>query len=169
MNCALDGKSTYSSLEVLGISVVDAGGESNISAMASFYKTLDKQVFAICDKQTEDAKSKILAEVDELLMHKENGFEDLVLNNSCSAALEGFANQLDWPQHLASKYPKPIAGKQVNKALREYFKNAKAESRVDDFLAQCSEDEFPVWLKESAKKLKQLCSMNAELESGTDT
>ena len=159
----------YSSLEVLGISVVDAGGESNISAMSSFYKTLDKQVFAICDKQTEDAKSKILAEVDELLMHKEKGFEDLVLNNSCSVALEGFANQLDWPQHLASKFPKLIAGEQVNKALREYFKNAKAESRIDDFLAQCNEDELPVWLKESAKKLKQLCSVNTELESDTDT
>jgi putative ATP-dependent endonuclease of the OLD family len=50
---------TYSSLEALGVSVIDAGSDSQIADLAQLYKSLGKETFAICDKQTDEKKDKI--------------------------------------------------------------------------------------------------------------
>ena len=96
---------TYSSLEALGICVVDADGEKNIPGMAKLYRELGKRTFALCDQQDAANKTLIEAEVDILLMHAEKGFEDLVLKGTNEDALKRFAALLDWPGHLTSKYP----------------------------------------------------------------
>jgi putative ATP-dependent endonuclease of OLD family len=145
----------YSSLEALGICTIDAGIQNSIPDMAKLYGDLGKRVFAICDKQ--DAANKVLieAQVELLLMHDEKGCENLVLKNTTQDALKRFANLIDWPPHLATKYPDVETN--LVTALGEYFAGAKANWGIADFLAQCTEAEIPEWLRDACAKLKSAC------------
>ncbi len=80
---------TYSSLEALGVCIVDAGGESDIPGMPQLYRELGKRAFAICDKQSDGNKALIEAQVELLLMHEEKGFEAVVLKGTTEEALNG--------------------------------------------------------------------------------
>ena len=146
---------TYSSLEALGICTIDAGSESNIPGMAQLYRELGKRTFALCDKQDDGNKALIEAQVELLLMHGEKGFEAMVLKSTTEAALKRFAKLVDWPPHLAQKYPDPEA--QAATALAEYFAWSKGNWGIADFLAQCSESEVPEWLLKAVIKLKEAC------------
>ena len=146
---------TYASLEALGVCIIDAGTETQIADLGGLYKSLGKRTFALCDKQTDPAKAAIEAQVERLFMHGEKGIEDLILKNTTQAALDRFADQLDWPLHLVAKYPNPKAHATV--ALKEYFGWSKGNWGIAEFLAQCSEAEIPQWLRESCITLKALC------------
>jgi putative ATP-dependent endonuclease of OLD family len=146
---------TYASVEALGVCVIDAGGESRIADLAGLYKTLGKRIFALCDKQTDAEKAAIEAQVEHLFMHDEKGVENLILKNTTQAALERFADSLDWPPHLLAKYPDPKA--QVVAALMDYFSWSKGNWGIAEFIAQCHENEIPAWLREACVTLKNLC------------
>lgn len=146
---------TYSSLEALGVCTIDAGSENQIADLAGLYRSLNKQVYAVCDKQTDAAKALIEAQVDRLFMHEEKGFEDLVLKNTTQEALERFADLIEWPQHLLAKYVDPKG--HVIAALGEYFGYAKGAWAIADFLAQCSENEMPDWIRAACLDLKGEC------------
>ncbi len=145
----------YSSLEALGICTIDAGSETNIPDMSELYRNLGKCTFAICDKQEEPNKLLIDAQVELLLMHQEKRFEDMLLKGTTSEALQRFAQILEWPQHLAEKYPDPANSALL--ALSDYFKWSKGTWGSADFLAQCTESEIPEWLRSAARELKQYC------------
>jgi len=147
--------STYSSLEALGVSVVNAGGETKISGLAKLYTGLGKRVFGLCDHQNAEAEAAIRAEVEALFMHEEHGFEDLVLKNTTEEAIKRFAALLTWPQHILDSFPDPKADPSAS--VRAYFKWNKADWGIADFLAQCIEDEIPKWLRQKAAELKELC------------
>lgn len=142
-------------MEALGVCTIDAGGETSIADISRFYNLLGKRVFAICDAQDAVAKAEIEDEVELLLMHDEIGLEDLVLNNTTEEALARFAHLLEWPAHLATRYPDPAA--EAGAALRDYFRWSKGNWGVADFLAQCELDEIPRWLRDSAQLLAQAC------------
>ena len=146
---------TYSSIEALGICIIDAGTESQIADLAALYKGLGKRTFGLCDKQTDVAKAAIEAQVERLFMHEEKGIEDLTLKNTTQAALERFSDALEWPPHLLVKYPDPKA--MVIPALKEYFGWAKGNWGIADFLGQCSEVEIPSWIRETCVALKAIC------------
>ena len=146
---------TYSSLEALGICVVDADGEKNIPGMAKLYRELGKRTFALCDQQDAASQALIEAEVEIMLMHAEKGFEDLVLKGVPEETLKGFAALLDWPAHLAAKYPDPLAD--VHNALAEYFSWSKGNWGIADFFAHCSEAEIPEWVRHACVQLKSAC------------
>jgi len=146
---------TYTSVEALGICVIDAGSETQIADLAGLYSGLGKRTFALCDKQSDEAKSAIEAQVERLFMHQEKGIEDLILKNTTQAALERFAGSLAWPPHLLEKFPDPKMNPAV--ALAEYFSWSKGNWGIAEFLAQCSENEIPAWLREMCVTLKALC------------
>ena len=146
---------TYASLEELGVCVVEAGGETHIPGIAKLYKDLGKKTFAVCDKQSDPNKANIEEQVDLLLMHDENGFEDMVMKGTTMEALQRFTEQTDFPPHLAQKHPDPMAD--VTNALWDYFNWSKANRGIADFIAQCREDEIPEWLRDAAVELKNVC------------
>ena len=161
----------YVSLEALGVCTVDASGEHNIPGMAQLYRGLGKLVFAICDKQDEDSKTLIEAQVELLLMHDESGFEDLVLKGTTAEALRRFAGLIDWPQHLKEKYAAPES--QPVDALKDYFSWAKGNWGIADFIAQCSEAEIPEWIRQACVGLREVCTSDggtadAEAPSGRE-
>jgi putative ATP-dependent endonuclease of OLD family len=144
---------SYRSVESLGVCTIDAGGDGSISDLAQLYRSLGKRTFAFCDKQTDDKKQLIESHVDCLLMHGEQGLEDLVLKNTTQAAMERFALRITWPPHILAKQPLPT----LQDALWEYLSAKKADWGIADFLAQCTEDEIPMWLREACKQLKAQC------------
>lgn len=157
---------TYSSLEALGICVVDADGETNIPGMAKLYRELGKRTFALCDQQDAANQTLIEAEVDILLMHAEKGFEDLVLKGTTEDALKRFAALLDWPGHLTTKYPDPSAD--VFNALADYFSWSKGNWGIADFFAQCTEDEIPEWVRNACAQLKTACDPAPPLDGAAE-
>ncbi len=146
---------TYRALESLGICTIDAGGEGNIADLAKLYKDIGKTTFALCDKQPDPARLLIEGQVQQLYMHPEDGLENLVLKNTTPAAMLRFAQMIVWPPHLSVKYSAPDSS--VQDALFEYFCGTKAEWGIADFLAQCTEDEIPQWLRDACKSLAFLC------------
>ncbi len=92
--------SNYSSLEALGICIINAGSDSAIPSLSKLYRELGKRTFALCDKQTVVNKALIEAQVELLLMHDEKGFENLVLKGTTDDALKRFVSLIDWPSHL---------------------------------------------------------------------
>lgn len=146
---------TYSPLEALGVTTLDAGTDSQIADLGKLYRELGKEVFAVCDKQIDESKAKIEAEVDTLFMHEEHGFEDLVLKNTSQAAIERFVGEINWPQHLLNKYGDPKIDP-VN-ALSNYFEWSKGIHGIADFLVTCDEDEVPAWIREVCSALHGSC------------
>ena len=146
---------TYRSLEAMGVCVVDADSETNIPGMAKLYRDLGKRTFALCDKQEAAHQAAIEKEVECLLMHGEKGFEALVLKGTTEDALKRFAATIDWPQDLTQTFPDPVA--QATDALAAYFKKNKGNWGISDFLAQCSEDEIPEWLRQACTRLMDSC------------
>jgi putative ATP-dependent endonuclease of OLD family len=157
---------TYSSIEALGVCIVNADGEGNISDMAKLYKAIGKRTFALCDLQDARAQALIEAQVEHLYMHGEKGIENLVLKNTPKAAMERFSDLIQWPQDLLQKYPDPKTN--IINALRDYFGKKKADLGVADYLAQCSEDEIPQWIRDACIHLKGLCTPPAPLPPAAD-
>ena len=156
----------YSSLEALGICTIDAGTESQIADLGEVYRALGKTVYAACDKQTTENEIAIKAHVDELFMHAEKGLENLVLKNTTAAALERFCDLLTWPPHLLQKYPNPKDD--VVAAVNEYFRWARGNWGIADFLVQCNEAEIPQWLRDSCTRLRELAQPTVEVVPETE-
>jgi putative ATP-dependent endonuclease of the OLD family len=156
----------YTSLEALGICVVDAGSQNSIPDMTKFYRGLGKTTIALCDKQSDATKALMESQVDVLLMHEEKGFENLVLKNTTGEALKRFANTLEWPQHLLTKHSVPEAT--VHAALSDYFSWPKGNWGIADFLAQCREAEIPAWLRATNTRLLLLYG-SADAREETET
>ena len=150
----------YSSLEALGICTLDAGTEAQIADLGELYRSLGKTVYGFCDKQSAADEAAIKTKVDELFMHSEKGFENLVLKYTTTAALERFADLVTWPQHLVAKYP--IPRDDVEAALNDYFRWSKGNWGISDFLSQCTEDEIPQWLRDCCVELRELAQPIAE-------
>ena len=94
-------------------------------------------------------------------MHNESDFEDLVLKNTTVDAMNRFAAIIEWPPHLCAKYS--VQAVTVQEALGEYFSAKKADWGIADFLAQCTEDEIPLWLREACKSLGFFCDPPAAI------
>jgi len=138
---------------------VDAGGENNISGICKLYRKLGKRLFAVCDKQSDANKAAIDAQVEQIFMHEEATFEDLILKDAGVAALERFSDMVDWPPPILAKYPNPTA--QIPNSLRAYFDWSKGNWGIADFLAQCTEVEIPEWILGTCASLKELCDSPA--------
>ena len=150
----------YSSLEALGICTMDAGAETQIAELGGLYSSLGKTVYGFCDKQSAADEASIKANVDELFMHSEKGFEDLILKKTTTTALQRFADLVTWPPHLVKKYPNPKVG--VAAAVSEYFQWSKGNWGIADFLSQCTEDEIPQWLRDCCIRLRELAQPVAD-------
>lgn len=147
---------TYTSLEALGLTVVDAGSDSKVAAFAALFAGLGKEVFALCDRQDTAEAEAISDNVSQLFMHDEKGIEMLVLNNTTPEALERFAATLAWPTHLEERFPQPMTN--LTEALKAYFGWSKGTGGIAEFLAQCDLDETPQWIKTVCASLKASCS-----------
>jgi putative ATP-dependent endonuclease of the OLD family len=141
----------FKSLEALGISIVNAETDSQISQLGKYYSKMGKTVFAVFDKQDIKQKSAIQAEIPNSYEAPEKGFEDIVLKGTAEVALKRFALALvkdgDWPPHLGDIKPTEIMQiEEVRKALDEYLKCKKGSGGAADLLSQCNYEEMPKFI-----------------------
>ena len=161
--------SRYISLEALGICTIDAGSETRIASLGRMYRSLGKHVYAACDKQSAEETASIKAQVDDLFMHSEKGFEDLVVKNTTLDALQRFAAGVTWPQHLLAQYPTPWSDAVLPKAVGEYFRWTKGAASIAEFLTQCEEDDIPQWIRDCCIRLRGLAQPVTDQSSVTDS
>lgn len=142
----------FSSLERLGITIINAGSDSKLLPLVELYKSLGKTVYTLCDKQTPEINELLVQKADLHFEHVEHGVEALVLNNTTEAALSRFAQDIEFPDHISTKYPE--ISFQFKPALKEYFKWGKGQGVIADFLLSCELDEIPDWIKGVCHSLK---------------
>lgn len=144
----------YLSLDGLGVSVIDAQSDSQISPLGEYFRNLGKKTYAVYDKQELDASLQIANSIDHAYESKEKGIENVILNGSDVNALRRYAVSLvaekEWPEHLASLTPhSDMFDEDVKKSLLEYFKSRKGAQAIANFLSQCSKDEMPIFFVET--------------------
>jgi putative ATP-dependent endonuclease of the OLD family len=155
----------YSSLEALDLAVFCAQTDSQIAPWGGLFKSLDKVVLAVYDKQADqEQKDRIVVAVDCAFESETKGFESLVVEGTAEAALRRYASTLvadgEWPPHLKSREPKadtPLD--ELKSTMKSFFTSggAKGEGRAADMLVECAEDEMPAAIKETLEKIKQQC------------
>lgn len=165
---------TYSSLEALGISVINAETDSQVAPLGKFYKELGKEVFAVFDQQAASSLADIETSVDHAFEAPEDNFEDVILNYTDEDALERFALSIveegDWPPHLASV--KPEEGKstdEIIEALEDYFSWSKGSGTAADLLAQCDIYEMPSYVVDTIEAIKEIVEPEEEEETESET
>lgn len=143
----------YLPFELLGISTINAGGDTTIPNYAELYSSLGKKVFAICDNQDEPNKSKIKSNVEALFMHSESGMEKLVLNNISETVLRNY--------EPTEQIPTSSTIEELKTNLFNYFKSKKGDGELTRLLLECTEDEIPEWIKETCEKITKSCIASA--------
>lgn len=149
----------YSSLEALGVAVIDAETDSQIIAIASHLKSMGKIVYAVYDKQEAEQSAKIEKAVDHSFESSETSFEKLILNKIPAARLKTFAISIvtneDWPDHLHSQTPNENASEEdIKEALSKYFNWSKGAGSAANLIESCEFDEIPEFISTMLESIK---------------
>lgn len=148
----------FSSLEALGIAVIDAETDSQVAVLANYYKNLGKIVFAVYDQQSEAQRAAILAAVQYPFEAQEKGFENLLLNGTTDFALRRFASQLianhEWPSHISLTSINELNEEGLKNVMRTFFKWAKGNGAAAEFISSCDIDEIPEEIIKTIKAIK---------------
>lgn len=148
----------YSSLEALGIAVIDAETDSQIEPIATLLRTFGKRVYAFFDSQEIEQRRKIIASVDIGFESTEKSFENLLLNTVPIARLKAFALSLvadeEWPQHISE--PTVTSTEDLIKdSLRQYFSWSKGSAGAANLLETCTLLEIPEFIRNSIEAIKK--------------
>ncbi len=150
----------YSSLEALGIAIIDAESDTQIKPIASLLKSFGKTTYAIFDKQDATQGAGINNEVDYSYESPEKSFEKLIMNHIPSDKLKSFAIKLvsddEWPTHLNSHVPSETStNEEIKSQLEKYFGWSKGAGTAALLLQSCSYEEIPNFIKETLKNIRQ--------------
>lgn len=150
----------FTSLEGLGIAVINAGTDSQVAPLGNYFRNLGKTVFAVFDKQqSEESRKEISDAVDNPFEASEKGFENVIVNDSGISALRRYADSLvendEWPAHLnAIKPTNEMSDEELKSSLKQYFTWAKGAGAAADFLNQCLLDEMPAHVVDVLKSIR---------------
>lgn len=138
--------------ELLGIAPVNAETDSQVAALGQYYKKLNKTVYAVFDKQADDAGNEIRRNVDFAYEAQEHGIENVVLKNIDFLVLLKYGLMLVsenlWPEHLASKKPhNEMKPEELHDALFEFFRWGKGNGSLAELIEFCEEAEMPSFIK----------------------
>ena len=138
----------FTSLEGLGIGVVNAETDSQVAPLCEYFRNLGKTVIAVFDKQTEASRQAIEAVAHHSFECPDKGFEGLVIDQSDIDALRRYGVSVvadgGWPTHLHSQAPNATKlDQEIRDAMSALFKHNKGGGCAADFLAQCSRAEMP--------------------------
>ena len=155
--------SRFTSLENLGVSVIDAQTETQIEPLGTYFKALGKVVYSISDRQDPEASTAINDAVDKAYESSERGFEDLLLNHTAELVLRQFAKDLidegRWPPHLGADAPTETTEiDELRRTLGEFLKVKKGEYEAASLLLMCSINEMPDFLVATLGDIKIRCS-----------
>ncbi len=141
----------FKTLEALGIAVINAESDSQITPLCEHFAKLGKIVFAVFDKQAPEQKAAIEAVIPHAFEAPEKGFENVLLKGTAESALRRYALGLvesgEWPTHLATKIPTtPMILDDLRGTLRDYLAWSKGSGGAADLLGECTRDEMPKFI-----------------------
>lgn len=142
------------SFELLGISVVNAGTDSQIAPLGEYYDQMNKKVYAVFDKQEDDARNSIFLAVDYAYEADEHGIENVVLKGIDYSVLlrygEKLVSEKEWPSHLSDYTPKAsMTEEELRAALFKYFKWSKGNGSLASLVVFCDEHEMPAFVRDT--------------------
>jgi len=150
----------YASFEALGIAVFDAETETQVSTYGKYFKALNKQVFAVFDKQTPEASAEITENVDFAYESAYKGFEDQLLEETAIESLRRFALELIeddlWPTHLSAYEPSPTSSdEELRASLKRYLRWSKGAAGAAEIIGTSTRKEMPISIRKILKDIKQ--------------
>jgi Predicted ATP-dependent endonuclease of the OLD family len=150
----------FSSFEALGIAVFDAETETQVSTYGKYFKALNKQVFAVFDKQTPEASAEITENVDFAYESAYKGFEDQLLEETAIESLKRFALGLIeddlWPTHLSTYEPSSTSSEEeLRDSLKRYLRWSKGASGAAEILGDSTREEMPISIRKILKDIKK--------------
>lgn len=159
----------YTSLEGLGIAIINAETDSQVAPLGDYFGKLGKKLFAVFDKQSEETRTNIISVINHSFEAPEKGFENVVVNGSSETALQRYAIFLsdnnEWPTHLNAIKPTPEMNlEELKTSLKEYFRWAKGSGSAADFLNQCSKDEMPIYIVKVLKEIRSISNLANQKE-----
>lgn len=133
---------------LLGISVINAKTDSQIAVLGKYFKKLNKQVYAIFDKQSECASQLINEAVDFCYEGSEHGIEREVVSQVSDEIIESYGIDLvesgAWPEHLKNVAPSTSRSIEQNRdSLLDYFMWGKSKGLLADFIASIPVEKLP--------------------------
>lgn len=142
------------SFELLGISIVNAGTDSQVAPLGEYYHQMNKKVYAVFDKQDESARESIASMVDYAYEAKEHGIENVVLKGVDNSVLLRYGEKLvaekEWPPHLSECTPNAsMSESELHTALLKYFKWGKGNGSLASLVMYCTEDEMPAFVRDT--------------------
>ena len=162
------------SFELLGISIVNAGTDSQIAPLGKYYRQMNKKVYAVFDKQEESAREAIISMVDHAYEANEHGIENVVLKGIDYSVLLRYGEKLvadkEWPQHLSDHVPNSsMTDEELRTTLFNYFKWGKGNGSLAGLVVYCNEDEMPTFIRDTIYSIAETVqsrdtSMPAEAE-----
>ena len=137
----------FSSLESLGIAVIDAEGDGKIPKISLELKKLGKEVFAIYDEQGgTDKEKEIMKNVDHPFVSPEKGFEALVVHDTEEKILREFFGKST--VFDTSNWKKEIV---------DHLSKKKGYGCVADLLVMCKKhEEMPKFITRALSEIKRI-------------
>jgi putative ATP-dependent endonuclease of OLD family len=160
----------FSTLEALGISIINAETDSQIAPLGDHFKKLGKVTFAVFDKQEPIQKSLIEASIHHIFEAPEKNIESNIIKNTKEIALLRFALELvkegNWPTHLSDilipQADTPIDS--LKDVLLKYLEHTKGSGGVASLLEQCTRDEMPTFIVETLAKIQNIVKEKISIE-----
>ncbi len=139
---------------------MNAETESQIGDLGLYYRLLNKKVYAVFDKQKDEAREKIASTVDYCYEATEHGIENVVLKGIKTEILIAYGLHLVadglWPQHLSEYKPYDAMGAEdIYTALFKYFKWSKGDGTLADLVQFCPEDEMPKFITDTIYSISE--------------
>lgn len=156
----------YSSIEGLGIAVINAESDSFVAKLGAYFRNLGKTTYAIFDKQSPENSIKISESVDFAFESPEKGFESLIANHIDKQAIKRFASQIpeeSWPISIA-KINNDTTNDDLIKNIMEYFKKQKGKGAIADCLLSCEENEIPSYILDTLHSIRNSVKSVSKIE-----
>ena len=139
---------------MLGISIVNAGTDTQIAPLGNYYRQLNKKVYAVFDKQEQSVSDEIFKAVDYAYEATEHGIENVVLKGIKYSVLLKYGEQLVnddmWPSHLMEQAPNSTMNEEeLRKALLKYFTWRKGDGSLANLVVFCDEGDMPAFIKDT--------------------
>ncbi|MDA3613540.1 ATP-dependent nuclease [Polluticaenibacter yanchengensis] len=162
----------FSTLDALGIAIIDAESDTKIAALGSHFISLNKNVLAVYDLQEPEQMTLIKSTIPNCFEAPEKGFEKVIVNGIADAALRRFGLSLVsdglWPTHLSNQSPYITMPEQaLRETILKYLTWSKGAGSAADLLGQCSKDEMPKFIVETISKIHILISPPKTVENPT--
>lgn len=148
------------SFELLGISIINAGTDTQIAPLGNYYHQLNKKVYAVFDKQEQSVSDEIFKAVDYAYEATEHGIENVVLKGIKYSVLLKYGEQLVsdgmWPSHLLEQKPNSTMNEEeLRKALLKYFTWKKGDGSLANLVVFCDEDDMPTFIKDTVYSISK--------------